>query len=201
MKRVFDFTIALIGLAILSPVFLVIAVVIKLSSSGPVFYRGIRTGRYGVPFRIFKFRSMVVNAEKMGGTTTGKNDSRLLPIGEFLRKYKLDELPQLINVLLGNMSFVGPRPEVSEYTDAYTDKEQIILSVLPGITDCSSLHFHDLQAEVGAENPDETFRRIVLPQKIALRMEYVTNRSFLSDLKILFQTVSLLLLKPLRRTP
>jgi len=200
MKRLFDFTLALVGLVLLCPLFLTISIAIKLSSPGPAFYRGIRTGRHGVPFRIFKFRSMVLNAEQKGGTTTGRNDSRLLPIGGFIRKYKLDELPQLINVLFGNMSFVGPRPEVDEYTKAYTEKEKVILSVLPGITDLSSLCFHDLQREVGGENPDEMFRQLVLPRKNALRMEYVSNQSFLNDLKILFQTVYLVLSKPLRRT-
>ena len=129
---------SLVGLALLSPVLMGLALAVKLGDFGPVFYRGVRTGRFGKRFRIFKFRTMVVDAEHRGGTTTGRNDSRITPLGRFLRRHKLDELPQLINVLLGDMSFVGPRPEVAEYTEQYSDEERAILSVRPGITDLSS---------------------------------------------------------------
>jgi len=198
LKRAFDVVLSALGLLVLSPLLLVIAVSIKLGSPGPVLYRGVRTGRYGKPFRIFKFRSMVTTAEQVGGTTTGRNDPRITPIGHYLRKYKLDELPQLINVLGGSMSLVGPRPEVAEYTDQYTDEEQLILSVRPGITDPSSMRFSDLQEIVG-DDPDENFRKFVLPEKMALRMAYVRNQSFLGDVRILLATVWLVLGKPFRR--
>jgi lipopolysaccharide/colanic/teichoic acid biosynthesis glycosyltransferase len=199
LKRTFDLFLSIIGLLATAPLLAAIAIGIKLSSPGPVFYRGVRTGRGGKQFRIFKFRTMVIDAEQKGGTTTGKNDPRITQVGHLLRKYKLDELPQLINVLLGDMSFVGPRPEVAEYTDKYTPEERLILSVRPGITDYSSMAFHDLQEVVGSEDPDEVFRTRVLPEKIALRLKYVRTRSFWIDLKILFSTVAILLTKPFKR--
>jgi lipopolysaccharide/colanic/teichoic acid biosynthesis glycosyltransferase len=170
-KRLIDILLAVIGLVFIWPILFVCAVAVKLSSPGPVLYLGKRTGRYGVPFKIFKFRSMREDAERTGGTTTGKNDTRITSAGKFLRKYKLDELPQLFNVLRGEMSFVGPRPEVAEYTEMYSVEEQEILSVRPGITDLSSLTFSDLQSHVGSENPDEAFRRYVLPQKKQITTE------------------------------
>ena len=197
LKRCFDFCLVLAGLLALSPILLACAVAVKLTSRGPIFYRGLRTGCGGKPFRIYKFRSMVVNAENIGGTTTGKNDPRVTTVGHFLRRYKLDELPQLINVLLGDMSFVGPRPEVAEYTDQYTEEERAILSVRPGITDLSSLEFSDLQEVVGSADPDQVFRKDVLPRKIALRLKYVRQQSMLGDLRILILTVWQVLAKPL----
>ncbi len=198
-KRLIDILLAVIGLLFLWPILFVCAGAVKLSSPGPVLYLGKRTGRYGVPFKIFKFRSMREDAERTGGTTTGKNDTRITSVGKFLRKYKLDELPQLFNVLRGEMSFVGPRPEVAEYTDMYSVEEQEILSVRPGITDFSSLAFSDLQEHVGAENPDEVFRRDVLPRKNLLRLKYAKEHSMLLDFRILLMTVVLVLAKPLRR--
>ena len=194
-KRVFDIFFAILGIIFLSPVLLAIAIAVKITSPGSVFYRGTRTGRYGKPFRIYKFRSMIVDAETAGGTTTGQNDPRITSIGGILRKYKFDEFPQLFNVLFGDMSFVGPRPEVAEYTDNYTEEEQAILSVRPGVTDYSSLEFHDLQAVVGGEDPDENYRRNVLPEKLRLRMKYVREQSFWGDMRILGRTVLLLLSK------
>jgi len=200
VKRCFDFLLALAGLIAISPLLAAIAIAVGVSSPGPIFYRGLRTGRGGKPFRIFKFRSMVVDAEDRGGTTTGKDDPRITRVGRYLRRYKLDELPQLLNVLLGDMSFVGPRPEVAEYTDQYSEEERLILSVRPGITDYSSLEFHDLQEVVGSDDPDGAFRHKVLPRKIALRLAYVRNRSPLVDITILLRTVWLVATKPLRRT-
>lgn len=196
LKRLLDLVLAVVGLSLIWPVLLVCAVLVKISSPGPVFYLGLRTGRHGVPFRIYKFRSMRVDAERTGGTTTGKDDPRITPIGAVLRKYKLDELPQLINVLRGEMSFVGPRPEVAEYTDAYTQEERLILSVRPGITDLASLEFSDLQAVVGTETPDETFRRDVLPRKNALRLKYAREHSLLLDCRILARTLAVVASKP-----
>jgi lipopolysaccharide/colanic/teichoic acid biosynthesis glycosyltransferase len=194
MKRMFDIVLAGAALLVLSPCLIAIAAAVKLSSPGPVFYRGVRTGKDGRPFRIFKFRSMVVDGEQLGGTTTGQNDPRVTAAGAFLRKYKLDELPQLINVLVGEMSVVGPRPEVFEYTDQYTPDERRILTVRPGITDLASLKFHDLQAVVG-DDADRTYRDRVLPQKNKLRLQYVDTRSFRGDLRILWITLWTLLLR------
>lgn len=198
-KRFFDICASACGIVLLFPLLALIAAAIRLESKGPVFYRGVRTGRQGRPFRIYKFRSMVVNAEVVGGTTTRESDPRITKIGAFLRKYKLDELPQLFNVFKGEMSFVGPRPEVAEYTDQYTEEERAILSVRPGITDFSSMEFSDLQAYVGSGDADEVFRRDILPRKNALRLKYVRERSFWVDLKILFQTVGIVLAKPFKR--
>ncbi len=197
-KRLIDILLAVIGLAFIWPILFVCAVAVKLSSPGPVLYLGKRTGRYGVPFKIFKFRSMREDAERTGGTTTGKNDTRITSAGKFLRKYKLDELPQLFNVLRGEMSFVGPRPEVAEYTEMYSVEEQEILSVRPGITDLSSLTFSDLQSHVGSEDPDEAFRRYVLPQKNRLRLKYAREHTILMDFIILMKTVLLVVAKPLK---
>ena len=200
MKRVFDFSLSLTGLILLSPLMLLIALAVKLSSPGPVFYRGTRTGRFGKPFRIFKFRTMVANAEKLGGTTTGREDSRLTKIGRIVRSCKFDEIAQLINVLKGDMSFVGPRPEVEEYTRLFSEEEKRILSVRPGITDLSSLKFHDLQAHVGSDDPDKVFRESILPQKNALRLQYVNERSFHGDLAIILQTFFVLVTRNLRKS-
>lgn len=197
-KRLIDILLAVIGLVFIWPILFVCAVAVKLSSPGPVLYLGKRTGRYGVPFKIFKFRSMREDAERTGGTTTGKNDTRITSAGKFLRKYKLDELPQLFNVLRGEMSFVGPRPEVAEYTEMYSVEEQEILSVRPGITDLSSLTFSDLQSHVGSENPDEAFRRYVLPQKNRLRLKYAREHTISMDFIILMKTVLLVVAKPIK---
>jgi lipopolysaccharide/colanic/teichoic acid biosynthesis glycosyltransferase len=199
LKRLFDIIASLIGAILLSPLLLFIAITVRATSPGPAFYRGVRTGRHGRPFRIFKFRTMVVNAEQSGGTTTGQNDPRVTTWGAFLRKYKLDELPQLFNVLLGDMSLVGPRPEVPEYTALFTERERHILDVRPGITDLSSLHFHDLQLHVGSEDPDRVFREQILPQKNAMRLKYVEQRSFLGDVAILLQTLWVLAARLWRR--
>lgn len=198
-KRTFDIAMSIGGLLVMSPALAVIALAVKLTSSGPIVYRGLRTGRGGKPFYILKFRSMVPGAEGLGGSTTGKNDPRVTPIGSLLRKLKLDELPQLVNVLKGEMSFVGPRPEVPEYTDKYTTEESRILSVRPGITDFASLEFNDLQEVVGAADPDEYFRQNVLAKKNQLRLKYVDQQSMGTDTKILLRTLAVVAGKPFRR--
>jgi lipopolysaccharide/colanic/teichoic acid biosynthesis glycosyltransferase len=194
-KRVFDLSVALAGVIVLAPAYLIIAALVRMDSPGPVLYRGVRTGRYGVPFRILKFRTMVPNAERIGGGSTGRNDPRITRVGRFLRLYKLDELPQLFNVLRGEMSLVGPRPELPQYTSQYTADELLILSVRPGITDSSSLEFIQLGERLGSERPDEVFEAEVLPVKNAMRVAYVKNRSFPGDLVLLART----LMKLLRR--
>lgn len=189
IKRTFDIVASALGLLVVSPVLFVTAIFVKLDSSGPVFYRGVRSGRNGKTFRIIKFRTMVVDAESKGGTTTGLNDARLTGVGKFLRTKKLDEIPQLINVLKGEMSLVGPRPEVNEYASRYSDEELKVLTVRPGITDLASLEFIRLDQHVGTEDPDGTYRRDVLPRKNRLRMEYVDRQSLGLDLAILCRTV------------
>lgn len=190
-KRAFDIIVSGIFLLTFAPFFLIIAILIKKGSEGPVFYRGERVGRYGKMFRIFKFRTMVSNAEKLGGSSTADDDPRITKVGKILRKYKIDELPQFINVFLGQMSLVGPRPEVKKFVDMYTSREQTILSVLPGITDWASIWNSDEGAILaGSEDPDKAYMELIRPEKIRLQLHYVEDRSFLTDLKILFQTVT-----------
>jgi lipopolysaccharide/colanic/teichoic acid biosynthesis glycosyltransferase len=197
IKRTFDVLLACAGLLVLSPLLLLLAILVKLSSPGPVFYRGLRAGRHGRPFRIFKFRSMVQDGEQRGGTTTGKDDPRTTRLGRFLRKYKLDELPQLFNLLSGDMSIVGPRPEVFEYTDQYTPEQRRILNVRPGITDLACIEFHDLQEYVGADDPDRVYRERILPRKNELRLKYADEHCLWLDFKIVATTIWIVLQKPL----
>lgn len=190
MKRLFDIVFSLLGLIILSPFILVLAILIKEEDGGSVFYRGVRVGRHGKPFRIFKFRTMVVDAENIGGPSTADDDPRITKIGKFLRKYKLDELPQLINVLKGEMSFVGPRPEVPHYVNMFTEEEKAILSVRPGITDWASIWNPDEGAILaGSPDPEKTYLEKIRPEKIRLQLKYVKERSFWIDLRIIFQTL------------
>ncbi len=189
LKRAFDLVFALAGLILLSPLLLVIAVCIKLDSRGPVFYRGVRVGRWERRFRIFKFRTMRPDAEQVGTTSTGHNDPRITRVGRWLRPYKLDELPQLINVLKGEMSLVGPRPEVEEHTAEYSPEEQIILSVRPGITDYASLEFYNLNELVGSDDPRGVFIAKYRPEKNRLRVLYVRNHTFWGDFVLIFRTL------------
>jgi len=191
IKRLFDVIFSFFGLILVSPLLLLLAILIKLDSPGPIFYRGKRVGKDGKEFRIFKFRSMVENAEELGGSSTAADDPRLTKIGKFLKKYQLDELPQLINVLKGEMSLVGPRPEVKMYVDMMTDEERkTILSIKPGMTDLASLwDFHEGEILRGSPDPEKTYQEKIRPTKIKLQLEYVKNRSFLLDLKIILKTV------------
>jgi lipopolysaccharide/colanic/teichoic acid biosynthesis glycosyltransferase len=194
LKRAFDFAVALAALIAVSPVLLVVAAIIKLTSPGPVFYRGVRIGRYGVPFRMFKFRTMVVNAEKLGGSATAEDDPRITPIGRFIRRNKLDELPQFLNVFVGHMSLVGPRPEVKKYVDMYTDEEKAILTLRPGITDWASI-WNSNEAAVleGSSDPEKTYEELIRPTKLALQLFYARNHSLDVDIKILCHTFCKLL--------
>ncbi|MBI5643076.1 MAG: sugar transferase [Deltaproteobacteria bacterium] len=187
-KRSFDIFFAFISIVVFSPVILLICVLIRLGSRGPVFYRGVRTGLNGKPFRIFKFRTMVEDAEKIGGPSTALNDPRLTKTGKFLRKYKLDELPQLINILMGEMSIVGPRPQVEKYTKAYKGEEEMILSVRPGLTDFASIRFINLDKVLGDDRVDEKYIREVEPEKNRLRLRYVQERTMWVDIKIIYRT-------------
>ncbi|SRR6266550_3401984 len=189
-KQAFDAVFSFIGLLLLSPLLLVIAVLIKLDSLGPVFYKGARVGLHNSPFKMYKFRTMIINADRIGGSSTPDDDPRLTRMGRFLRKYKLDEFPQLINVLKGEMSLVGPRPQVQWAVDLYTPEEREVLSVRPGITDYASLHFPN-EGEIlkGSTDPDKDYMEKIHPKKMRLSLEYVRSRSFWVDLKVILQTI------------
>ena len=190
LKRVFDFLSSLIGLILISPILVTITILIKKEDGGPLFYRGTRVGRFGKTFRIFKFRTMVINAEKLGGPSTADDDPRITKVGKVIRKFKLDELPQLINVLKGEMSIVGPRPEVQMYVDMFTEEEKAILTVRPGITDWASIWNPDEGAILaGSTDPEKTYMEKIRPDKIRLQLKYVRERSFWNDLKIIAQTI------------
>ncbi|MDD5145569.1 MAG: sugar transferase [Candidatus Pacebacteria bacterium] len=191
-KRIFDIIFSFLGLVILSPFLLLISLLIKLNSKGQVFYRGIRIGKDGKQFRIFKFRTMVENAEKLGGPSTAGDDVRLTKLGKFLKKYQIDELPQLINVLKGEMSFVGPRPEVPFYIDLLSEEERkTILSVPQGMTDYASLwNFHEGDVLKGSADPEKAYQEKIRPEKIKLQIKYVKENSFFTDIKIILKTVA-----------
>jgi lipopolysaccharide/colanic/teichoic acid biosynthesis glycosyltransferase len=189
IKRLFDIAFSSIGLFASVPFLMVIAGLIKIEDPrGPIFYRGLRIGRYGKPFRIYKFRTMSLNAEEVGGPSTALNDPRLTRAGKFLRKYKLDEIPQLINILLGEMSFVGPRPQVEQYTRLYNEEEKVILSVRPGLTDYASIKFINLDEKLGDGEVDDKYFRQVEPEKNKLRIRYVEECSLWVDLVIIIKT-------------
>lgn len=193
-KRTLDVILASIGIIVCGPLLAVIALLIKLDSPGPILYRGLRTGRFGVPFQMLKFRSMVADAERRGGSCTSDEDPRITSIGRFLRKTKLDELPQMFNVLHGSMSFVGPRPEVKKFTELFTEEERCILDVRPGITDRASMWDSDEGVRLsGKPDPEEAYLTMIRPTKISLELEYVRTRSFSTDLLILFQTIWMVL--------
>jgi lipopolysaccharide/colanic/teichoic acid biosynthesis glycosyltransferase len=187
-KRLTDIAISLIAIIVFGPLMLVLAALIKLSTPGPVFYRGERAGKSGSTFRILKFRSMVIDAEQKGGFSTAIDDHRLTSIGRFLRKYKFDELPQFFNVLFGDMSLVGPRPQVLYYTSRYKGDELLILTVRPGITDLASLYFVDMDAVLGVGDVDARYQAEIEPVKNQLRIRYVLEQSYLLDLRILVET-------------
>lgn len=190
MKRLFDIVASAVGLLILSPLFVVVAIWIKLDSKGPVFYRQVRVGRYGKDFRIFKFRSMRVGADSGSLVTIGGRDPRVTKCGYFIRKYKIDEFPQLINVLVGDMSFVGPRPEVRHYVNYWTPEQMRVLEVRPGITDPASIKFrneNDLMAD--ADDPEDYYIHTIMQEKLKLYLEYVDNASFRYDMRLIFKTL------------
>lgn len=189
-KRGFDLLFAGLGVVALSPLLALVAVVIKLDSRGPVLYKGSRVGINGERFNILKFRTMVSNAEAIGGSTTPEDDPRITKVGRMLRRKKLDELPQLWNVLVGDMSFVGPRPQVQWAVDLYTPEERLVLSVRPGITDYASLRFAN-EGEIlkGSTDPDRDYMERIHPEKMRLSLEYVRTRSFAGDMSIIARTL------------
>ena len=189
MIRFFDIVFSLLGILLLSPVFLFLYIAICLESKGGGFYKQLRVGRYGRDFYVYKFRSMRVGSDKKGLITVGGRDPRITRTGYFIRKYKLDELPQLFNVLKGDMSLVGPRPEVRKYVDLYTDDQKKVLSVRPGITDYASIEYVDENTILGkASDPDKAYIEQIMPDKIRYNMKYICNRSVKEYFKIIFQT-------------
>jgi len=195
LKRFFDLVFSVVGLLALSPFFLVIALLIKIDSAGPIFFRQVRVGRNLFPFKIHKFRTMVVNASDLGPSVTTDDDPRVTRVGKILRTYKLDELPQLIDVLIGDMSLVGPRPELPKYVDVYSDfDKKIIFSVKPGITDKASIEFrNEYELIANASDVDRVYIEKILPNKLRYYHEYVDTRSLWLDIKIIFKTVWLIL--------
>lgn len=190
IKRLFDILASGIGIIVLSPLLLIIALRIKTGSDGPVFFKQVRVGKDGKEFEILKFRTMVVNAEKLGRQITVGADNRITKVGGFLRKYKLDELPQLFNVFKGDMSLVGPRPEVPRYVAMYTEEQRKVLSVKPGITDLASIRYRDENELLGkAENPDEFYINTIMPDKLALNMEYIKKSNVFYDIYIIIETI------------
>ena len=194
-KRLFDILFSLIGLVLLSPMFILLSLFIKIESQGPIFYRQVRVGRNEKLFRIHKFRSMFIDADKKGLAITVGKDPRITRVGEYIRKFKCDEFAQLIDVLLGDMSLVGPRPEVPQYVEHYPEEmRNVIFTVRPGITDLASIIYrneNDLLAK--SQNPELTYINEILPEKLNLSLEYVKNASLINDLKIIFKTVFMIL--------
>ncbi len=189
-KRLLDLAVALCALVLLGPLMLALALWVKLSSEGPVLYQGTRVGRYGRLFKMLKFRTMVTNADKIGGPSTAGDDPRITRAGRFLRRFKLDELPQFINVLKGDMSLVGPRPEVKKYVDQYTEAEQPILTVRPGITDWASIWNSDEGAVLaGHADPDRAYEELIRPGKLQLQLKYVHECSLITDIRIFCFTI------------
>jgi lipopolysaccharide/colanic/teichoic acid biosynthesis glycosyltransferase len=197
IKRSTDVLLASFGLVVFAPVLLIVAVLIREEDGGPVFYRAERVGKLGVAFRMLKFRTMVMNADRLGGPSTAGDDPRLTHIGRRIRRYKLDEIPQLFNVLRGEMSLVGPRPEVQHYVDMYSAEERLILSVKPGITDWASIQYRD-EAEIlrGSQDPERDYMEKIRPGKILLGLQYVRRQSVWIDFGILAQTIRALFTTP-----
>ena len=189
MKRIFDIIASGLGLIVLSPLFLILAIWIKLDSKGPVFYRQVRVGRDNKDFRIFKFRSMRVGADKGSLVTIGGHDPRVTRSGYFIRKFKFDELPQLINVFVGDMSLVGPRPEVRHYVNYWTPEQMHVLDVRPGITDPASIKFrNENELREKSEDPEKYYIELIMQEKIMLYLEYVDNHTFWGDIGLIFKT-------------
>lgn len=189
MKRIFDVTASGLGLLLLSPLFLIVAIWIRLDSPGPVFYRQTRVGRYNKDFRLLKFRSMRIGSDKKGLITIGGRDPRVTRSGYWIRKYKLDELPQLINVFKGDMSLVGPRPEVRKYVELYTPEQLHVLDVRPGITDMASIRYrNENELLEQAADPEQFYRDTVMQDKLRINLEYISDHSFFKDIKIILMT-------------
>ena len=195
LKRFFDIVCSLAGILILLPFFILISLFVILDSRGGVFYRQVRVGKNNKDFFLLKFRTMQTGADKKGLLTVGSKDSRVTRMGYYLRKYKLDELPQLFNVLFGSMSLVGPRPEVRKYVDLYNNEQQQVLSVKPGITDYASIEYaNENEILAKAENPEQTYINEIMPHKLLLNLKYIKEQGFVTDIKIIFRTIGKIVL-------
>ncbi len=196
MKRVFDIVFSFFAIVLLLPFYLVIALLIVLDSKGGVFYKQTRVGKGNIDFGLFKFRTMRKDAHKQGLLTVGGRDARITKVGYFLRKYKLDELPQFINIFFGDMSFVGPRPEVRKYVDMYNTQQLHVLDVKPGLTDYASIEYmdeNDLLAQ--SDEPEKTYIEEIMPAKLEYNMRYIQDQGMITDLKIIFRTLSKIILR------
>lgn len=190
IKRFFDILLSLCVIIVGLPLAAVIAVLIVVDSKGPVFYRQVRVGRNNKDFRLLKFRTMRTGADKSGLLTVGNDDNRITGVGKFLRKYKIDEFPQFVNILVGDMSIVGPRPEVRKYVDMYSERQMRVLSVRPGLTDYASIKYVDENALLSSSgDPESTYVNKIMPDKLELNLKYIDNLSILEDVKIIFQTI------------
>jgi len=191
IKRLFDVFFSGLGLILLLPFFMILAFLIAVDSKGGVFYKQVRVGKNGVDFSLFKFRSMRTDSDKLGLLTVGGRDPRITKVGYYIRKFKIDELSQLINVFIGDMSLVGPRPEVRKYVDLYNSEQLMVLSVRPGITDNASIkYFNENDLLAKSSNPEETYIKEVMPEKLKLNLEYISSYKTFSDIKIIFMTIS-----------
>lgn len=196
MKRFLDIIFSCLGLICLSPLFVFLALWVKLDSPGPVFYRQVRVGRNNRDFKLYKFRSMRVDSDKKGLITIGGHDPRVTQSGYYIRKYKLDEFPQLINVFLGDMSLVGPRPEVRKYVDMYTDEQMHVLDVRPGITDMASIYYrNENELLEKANNPEKYYREVIMQDKLRINLEYVRNHSVIGDFRMVLKTLFVVIAK------
>jgi lipopolysaccharide/colanic/teichoic acid biosynthesis glycosyltransferase len=189
MSRILDVFFSIIGLVLLSPILFIISVIILIESKGGIFYLQERIGKNGIPFKLFKFRSMAVGSDSKGLLTVGMNDARITKSGQFIRKYKMDELPQLINVLKGEMSLVGPRPEVKKYVDLYTETQRKVLTVKPGMTDLASIEFsNENELLENQENPEKYYIKEIMPKKIELNMMFIENPNLVNYFKLILKT-------------
>ena len=190
MIRFFDVIFSFLGLLILLPIMIIVSLMILLESKGGVFYKQLRVGKDNRIFKLYKFRSMTIGSDKKGLITVGSKESRITKIGYFIRKYKIDELPQLLNVLIGEMSLVGPRPEVKKYVELYTKEEKQVLSVKPGITDYASIEYSEENILLGkSKNPEQTYIKEIIPAKIALNMKYINNKTIIEYFRIIILTI------------
>ena len=190
IKRLFDIVASLFGIIIVGIPLIIVAILIKLDSKGPILFLQKRVGRYGNPFYIYKFRTMITDAEKLGKQITVGNDSRITKVGAVLRKYKIDELPQLFNVLKGDMSLVGPRPEVPRYVELYSEEERHVLDVRPGITDLASIRYKDENDILGkVDNPEEYYINVIMKDKLKLNLEYIEKSNLLFDIRLIMKTI------------
>lgn len=193
MKRGFDLFFSSLAIVFFLPLFIIVSVIIRLSSKGPVFYKQVRVGRYNQDFKIFKFRTMFLNADQMGLLTIGDKDPRITTVGYYLRKYKIDELPQIINVFFGEMSFVGPRPEVRKYVALYTARQKKVLSVRPGITDLASIEYRNESVLLDEqEDSNQFYIDVIMPHKLEINLSYIKNRNLFKDIYIIFITLKVI---------